>query len=217
MADFSARRTAMVDTQVRPSDVTKFPVIGAMLHVAKEDFVHAHQRETAYVGENIPLGGDRVVLEPRTLGKMLDGLNIQPGETVLDLGCGLGYSSAVIAHMAEVVIAIEDQDALASEAQEILARAGADNVAVQTGALSEGDPKHGPYDVITIQGGVEIVPPSVLDQLRDGGRIGAIFVSPGLAVCKIGHKSNGIVTWRYAFNGGAPVLRGFEKHQEFAL
>ena len=68
MTDFAMRRTMMVDTQVRPSDVTKFPIIDAMLSVAREDFVPTAQREAAYMGENLPLGGARVVLEPRTLG-----------------------------------------------------------------------------------------------------------------------------------------------------
>ena len=217
MADYAARRTAMVDTQVRPSDVTKFPIINAMLSVAKEDFVHDRQREIAYVGENIALGEGRVILEPRTLAKMLDGLNIQPDETVLDLGCGLGYSSAVIAHLAEVVVAVEDQEDLATEAQSLLATTGADNVAVQHGPLNAGDPKHGPYDVITIQGGVEEVPQAILDQLREGGRIGVVFVQAGLATCQIGHKSKEKVTWRYGFNAGAPVLAGFEKSAAFAL
>ena len=80
MADYAARRTAMVDTQVRPSDVTKFPIINAMLSVAKEDFVHAGQRETSYVGENIDLGQGRVILEPRTMAKMLDG-SVKDGES----------------------------------------------------------------------------------------------------------------------------------------
>ena len=217
MADYAARRTAMVDTQVRPSDVTKFPIINAMLSVAKEDFVHAGQRETSYVGENIDLGQGRVILEPRTMAKMLDGLDIQPTETVLDVGCGLGYSSAIISKLADFVVALEDQETLANEAQDLLSQAGADNVAVQAGAMQDGAPKHGPYDVITIQGGVETIPEALLDQLRDGGRIAAIFVEQGLAVCRIGNKSMGTVTWRYAFNAGAPVVQGFEAAREFAL
>ena len=217
MADYAARRTAMVDTQVRPSDVTKFPIINAMLSVAKEDFVHAGQRETSYVGENIDLGQGRVILEPRTMAKMLDGLDIQPTETGLDVGCGLGYSSAIISKLADFVVALEDQETLANEAQDLLSQAGADNVAVQAGAMQDGAPKHGPYDVITIQGGVETIPAALLDQLRDGGRIAAIFVEQGLAVCRIGNKSMGTVTWRYAFNAGAPVVQGFEAAREFAL
>ena len=94
MTDFTARRTMMVDTQVRPSDVTKFPIIDAMLKVAREDFVPVARREAAYLGENISLGEGRVLLEPRTLAKMLDDLGVENDELVLDIGCGYGYSSA---------------------------------------------------------------------------------------------------------------------------
>jgi protein-L-isoaspartate(D-aspartate) O-methyltransferase len=90
MADFSARRVMMVDTQVRPSDVTKFPIIAAMLRTPREVYVPGPLREAAYVGENIALGAGRVVLEARTLAKLLDALDIQPGELALDIGCGLG-------------------------------------------------------------------------------------------------------------------------------
>src|SRR6056297_471020 len=98
MIDFAARREMMVDTQVRPSDVTKFPIIDAMLRVPRERFVPRPLRQTAYVGENLSLGGNRVILEPRTLAKMLDALDIDRDDLVLDIGCALGYSAAVIAH-----------------------------------------------------------------------------------------------------------------------
>ncbi len=102
MLDNAANRTMMVDTQVRPSDVTKFPIIDAMLTVRREAFVPQSKRNVAYVGENIDIGVGRVVLEPRTFAKMLDALDIQRSDVVLDIGCGLGYSSAVLAHMAVV-------------------------------------------------------------------------------------------------------------------
>jgi len=214
MADFAARRTIMVDTQVRPSDVTKFPIIEAMLSVPREEFVPDQQREAAYVGENLDLGGGRVVLEPRTLGKLLDGLDIQPDELVLDLGCGLGYSSAIIARLAEAVIAVEASDS-AEDAQRILVENGADNVAVISGELAAGAAKHGPYDVIVLQGGAEQIPATLLDQLKEGGRIGAIFMDGGLGICRIGYKIDGQITWRNAFNATAPVVEGFEKVDEF--
>ena len=214
MADFAARRTIMVDTQVRPSDVTKFPIIEAMLSVPREEFVPDQQREAAYVGENLDLGGGRVVLEPRTLGKLLDGLDIQPDELVLDLGCGLGYSSAIIARLAEAVIAVEASDS-AEDAQRILVENGADNVAVISGELAAGAAKHGPYDVIVLQGGAEQIPTTLLDQLKEGGRIGAIFMDGGLGICRIGYKIDGQITWRNAFNATAPVVEGFEKVDEF--
>lgn len=217
MADFPARRTMMVDTQVRPSDVTKFPVIEAMLSVSKENYVPAALREAAYVGENIDLGDGRIVLEPRTFAKMLDVLNIQPDELLLDLGCGLGYSSAIIAHLAEAVVSVESDSDRAAEAQEILVANGEDNVAVISGPLAQGAAKHGPYDAMTIQGGVEKIPEALIAQIKDGGRVAAIFLEGALGVCRIGYKSDGEITWRFAFNAGAPLLQGFEKEMAFEL
>lgn len=207
----------MVDTQVRPSDVTKFPIIDAMLTVPREVFVPDALREAAYVGENIDLGGGRVLLEPRTLAKILDALDIGPSDVVLDVGCGLGYSTAVLAHMADFVVAVEDDAARVAEAQGLLSEHGVDNAAVIDGVLHEGAAKSGPYDAIVIQGAVEEVPAVLLEQLKDGGVIAAIFAEGALGVVRIGHKRAGHVTWRFAFNAGAPLLSGFEAVRAFAL
>ena len=217
MSDFAARRVTMVDTQVRPSDVTKFPIIDAMLTVQREDFVPAAQREAAYLGENLDLGQDRVLLDPRTLAKMLDHLDITNDELVLDIGCAMGYSSAVIAHMAEAVVAVEEDEAMAAEAQEALAQAGADNVIVHVAPLTEGAPQHGPYDVVIIQGAVGEVPKALLEQVKEGGRIASLFMDRGLGEVRIGYKRGGHVSWRSEFNAGAPVLRCFERHAEVQL
>ncbi len=217
MTDYAARRTTMVDTQVRPSDVTKFPIIEAMLSIPREEFVPDTRREAAYVGENLDIGAGRVMLEPRTLAKMLDALDVQRDEMVLDLGCGLGYSSAVIARLAEAVVAVESIEALASEAQDILSREGADNVILHQGPLAEGAAQHGPYDVIVIEGAVAELPASILDQLKDGGRIACLFMEGALGVVRIGYKLDGGISWRFAFNASAPVLAGFEKQAAFSL
>ncbi|MCF1710927.1 protein-L-isoaspartate O-methyltransferase [Tabrizicola sp. J26] len=217
MTDFATRRTMMVDTQVRPSDVTKFPIIEAMLTIPREAFVPASLREAAYVGENLEIAPNRVVLDPRTLAKILDAVDISPSDLVLDVGCGLGYSSAVVARLAEAVIAVEEDAALVSEAELALAGQGVDNVVVFTGPLSAGSGKHGPYDVILLQGAVETVPESLLAQLKNGGRIAAIFMSGALGTVQIGLKADGVVTWRSVFNASAPVLPGFEARHAFAL
>jgi protein-L-isoaspartate(D-aspartate) O-methyltransferase len=217
MTNFAARRTMMVDTQVRPSDVTKFPIIDAMLSVPREDFVPATKREAAYIGENLDLGNGRVLMEPRTLAKMLDALDISGSELVLDVGSTLGYSAAVIAHMAEAVVALEEDEAMASEAQEALTEAHVDNVILHVGPLAEGAPQHGPYDVIVVQGGVMCLPRTFEDQLKDGGRIACLFVEGALGEVRIGRKSAGRISWRMAFNAGAPVLPGFERQEEFHL
>ncbi len=207
----------MVDTQVRPSDVTKFPIIDAMLTVPREEFVPTGQREAAYVGENIELGEGRVILDPRTLSKMLDAADIQPDELVLDIGCAYGYSSAVIARMAEAVIALESDADMAGEAQESLSNQNADNVIVQIGELSEGAAEHAPFDVIMVQGGVVDLPDGLLEQLKEGGRIAALFMEGALGEVRIGYKIDGQISWRRAFHAGAPILPGFEIQAAFAL
>jgi len=207
----------MVDTQVRPSDVTKFPIIDAMLTVEREAFVPASKRDVAYAGGSIDLGEDRFLLEPRTLAKMLDALDVQKEELVLDVGCGLGYSSAVLSRMCEAVVAVEQSEPLAQEAQTLLSQHGADNVAVVVGDLAAGVEQHGPYDVIAVQGGVSEIPQALEDQLKDGGRIAAIFMKDAHGECRIGYKSQGNITWRMSFNASAPVLEGFYSDAGFQL
>ena len=217
MTDFAARRTMMVDTQVRPSDVTKFPIIEAMLKGRREVFVPPQLREAAYMGANLDIAPGRVMLEPRTLAKMLDALDIQPTELVLDIGTGTGYSAAVIGRLAEAVVAVEVLEPLAMQAQTVLAAEGCDTVAVVTGPLEAGAAKHGPYDVIVVQGAAEQVPAALLGQLKDGGRIGCLFMEGALGLCRIGYKVDGAISWRFAFNASAPVLPGFARQRAFAL
>lgn len=217
MSEFASRRMMMVDTQVRPSDVTKFPIIEAMLHVPREVYVPRDKREAAYVGENVEIAPGRVLLDPRTLAKMLDALDIQPDELVLDLGCGLGYSAAVMARLAETVVAVEEDEALAAEAQRTLSDEGVDNAVVVTAPLAAGAAKHGPYDVITIEGGIEALPEALEAQLKEGGRIAAVFLDGALGTVRIGHRIDGRIVWRFAFNAAAPVLPGFHKGRGFVL
>lgn len=217
MSEFATRRVMMVDTQVRPSDVTKFPIIEAMLVVPRELYVPDARREAAYVGENIDIAPGRVLLDARTMAKTLDALDLQPGDLVLDVGCGLGYSSAVLARMVDTVVALEQDETLAADAQRLLSVQGVDNAVVVTGPLRAGAPKHGPYDAIMVQGGVEVLPEALTDQLKDGGRIAALFVEGGLGTVRIGHKTGRRIDWRPAFNAGAPVIPGFEKARAFAL
>ena len=213
MSEFATRRVMMVDTQVRPSDVTKFPIIAAMLAVPRESFLPEALREAAYVGLNIEIGDRRVVLEARSLAKLLDMLDIQPGERVLDLGCGLGYSAAVIAEIGGDVVAVEEDAAMAAGAMSALAG----KAMVVAGPLVAGAVAQGPYDVIIIQGAVEIVPEGLLTQLKTGGRIAAIFMVGALGTARIGYKLEGAVSWRPVFNATAPVLPGFEARRGFVL
>lgn len=217
MTDFAARRLTMVDTQIRPSDVTKFPIIDAMLAVEREKFVPGSHREAAYVGDLIELGDGSCLLEPRTLAKMLDALNISNDEVVLDIAPALGYSTAVAARMAQLVVGVEEDETRATEAQSNLMEAEADNAIIHTGPLEQGAAEHGPYDVIIIQGGVERLQDALLDQLKDNGRIACVFMEGQLGTVRIGRKTADRVTWRDAFNASAPVLPAFSAESAFSL
>ena len=217
MTDFLRRRTVMVDSQVRTADVTKFPIIDALLTIPREDYVPREQRETAYLGENLPIGEGRVILDPRSFAKLLDALDIGPRDLVLDLGCGLGYSTAVISRLAEGVVAVEEDAVMAQEAEHRLFASGIDNAAVVTGPLAAGAARHGPFDVVIVEGAVEALPDAIAAQMKEGGRIGCLFMEGRLGVARFGVKGPGAVSWRHGFNASAPIVPGFEKTQEFSL
>ena len=217
MTDFATRRRTMVDSQVRPSDVTKFPIIDAMLSVPRERYLAAAPVEAAYIGENLTIAPGRVLLDPRTFAKMLDALILDPEDVVLDVGCGAGYSAAVIARMVSAVIALEEDEALAEEAESNLADAGEHNVAVIRGPLAAGAAEHGPYDAIVVEGGIGRLPETFAEQLKEGGRIACLFMDGALGTVRIGHKFDGALSWRYDFNAGAPILPGFERTAAFSL
>ncbi|MCP5074394.1 MAG: protein-L-isoaspartate O-methyltransferase [Rhodobacteraceae bacterium] len=217
MTDYKAARTTMVDCQIRPSDVTKFPIIEALLTIPREEFVPASLKPIAYVGEHIDLGSGRSLLDARTFAKLLDAVNIQPDELVLDIGCGLGYSSAVVAHLAEAVIAVEEVSEMAEEAASLLSANNVDNVVVVNAPLDQGAAKHGPYDVIVLQGAVEQVPDAIGAQLKSGGRIAALHVEGATGHCRIGYKRGSQIDWRPVFSAAAPLLNGFEKAREFSF
>ncbi|MDO5620554.1 MAG: protein-L-isoaspartate O-methyltransferase [Paracoccus sp. (in: a-proteobacteria)] len=217
MADFAARRVTMVDTQVRPNDVTLLPIIESMLSVPRERFVPEAIVEVAYSGENLPLSRDRVVLEARTFAKMIDALDIQPDELVLDLACGLGYSTAVMAHLAQAVVGVEDDAAMVAEAQARLAETEVPNAVVVQGDLAAGWPGQAPYDVIMVNGAIEAFPQALADQLKDGGRVAAIFKEGNLGVVRIGLRVDGRIEWRFGFNAHAPLLPGFSHRAGFSL
>lgn len=225
MTDFAAARQAMVDCQVRPSDVTRYAIIEAMLWAPRELFVAKARRDVAYAEAEIELAPGRVLLEPRTFAKMLEAANIGSHDLVLDLAPGTGYSTAVIARMAEAVIAIEPDAELADSAQALLANLEVDNAVTSQGDPAAGDAAHGPYDVIFINGAVETVPEALSAQLKEGGRLVALFrtggvhggVHGGVGQCCVLTRAGAGVSRRHVFDADAPLLAGFERTAEFAF
>jgi len=217
MTDFAAARRAMVDNQVRPADVTSHSLIDAMLRVPRERFVPKARRDIAYAETEIPIAPGRVLLLPRTLCKMLEAAAIDPHDLVLDLAPGTGYSTAVIARMAEAVVAVEPDEELARQAQETLVEVEADNAVVARGDPAAGDPAHGPYDVMFVNGAVEVLPDALVEQLKQGGRLVAIFRDGPVGKCRVLTRAGNGVSRRFVFDAEAPVLPGFERPVEFAF
>jgi len=217
MNEYADARTAMVDRHVRPSDVTSIPIIEAMLAIPREAFAAPDAKSVAYVDGPLPQGQGRYALEPRVFAKMLDGARIGPDDLILDLAPGLGYSTAVIARMSAAVIAIEPDETLAAAASEALAVNDIDNAMVRQGEPAEGDPAHGPFDAIFINGAIGEAPQALLDQLKDGGRLVAIAVDGAHGRAEAIVRSGDQFTTRRLFDAAAPMIPGFEKEAEFAL
>lgn len=217
MVDFAAARRAMVDSQVRPSNVTRYSLIEALLWCPRELFVPKGKRELAYADMDIEVAPGRVILAPRTLAKMLEEADIGHRDLVLDLAPATGYSTAVIARMAEAVVAVEPDAGLAAEAQAALASLDVDRAVVAEGEPAKGDRQHGPYDVIFVNGMVEQVPEELLEQLKDGGRFIALFPDGEFGHCQVWTKAHHGLSRRYAFDAAAPVAPGFEKNPEFVF
>lgn len=217
MTDFAAAREAMVDSQVRTSDVTRYSIIDAMLWCPRELFVPRARRDVAYAEAEIPLAPGRAMLTARAFAKMLEAAGIGPGDLVLDVAPGTGYSTAVISRLAAAVVAIEPDAALAEHATHALESLEVVNAVVSQGDPTAGDPAHGPYDVIFVNGAVEQVPEALTDQLKDGGRLVAIFIERGVGQCRTLLRVGDSMAQRVAFDVTGPILPGFEKKRAFAF
>jgi protein-L-isoaspartate(D-aspartate) O-methyltransferase len=216
MIDYRRARTAMVDSQVRPSDVTRYAVIEAMMEVPRELFVPRAHRAVAYAEMAVPLAPGRLMLEPRILAKMLDALELRAGELALDVGAGYGYGAAVMARMGATVVALEDGE-LATHLAEAVASYGADGVLVERGPLAGGAPASGPYDVIVVEGGVETLPAALLDQLAEGGRLAAVEMQGVFGRCRIWRRDGTAISSLAIFDAAAPVLPGFDAARSFTF
>jgi protein-L-isoaspartate(D-aspartate) O-methyltransferase len=210
MIDQAIARQNMVESQIRPNSVTDWRIIDAMSAVPRELFLPAEHRSIAYMDEDVEFAPGRYVMEPRVFARMVQLAGIEDGSLVLDIGCGYGYSSAILARLAGTVVALEDDETLANEASELLADQGVDNVAVIAGSLSAGLATEGPYDAIVINGEVSTVPQDLLAQLKDGGRLVAVVASRGIGKACVFQRSGETFSDRIGFDASASGLPGFE-------
>jgi len=211
--DSAIQRKNMVDSQVRPSDVTDRRIARAMLEVPREAFVPESKRAIAYMDGDIIVSGEgahlpRALLAPRTLSKLIQSLALETDALVLDVAPATGYSTAVL---------VESDAALAGQAKSALTSLSISNADVHVGPLGEGFPAGGPYDAILLGGKVTDVPASLLNQLKDGGRLVTILDVNGVGKacewCRFAMNFDD----RILFDAEAYVLPGFERVAEFVF
>jgi protein-L-isoaspartate(D-aspartate) O-methyltransferase len=208
-------RFNMVEAQIRPADVTDPRVLAAINAVPREAFVPRASAALAYADVPVPVAPGRYLLDPRSFAKLLQLAEIGADDRVLDVGCGTGYSAAVLARLAGEVVALEQDADLVRVASQLLANV-VGKVEVVQGGLVEGVKDRAPYDVIFINGAVEQVPESLLNQLAEGGRL-VTFLQNGQSRAWLFVKEKGQVGRRPDFDADVPVLAGFRKAVGFVF
>lgn len=224
MTDYQLQRLNMVESQVRPSDVTDQRILRAMLEMPREKFVPPALASMAYMDEAVPArasaarGEGRFLLAPRVFAKLVNLADIGPDCAVLDVGCASGYSTAVLARIARRVVGLECDEDLVQQAGRLLAEMNISNAKVVKGSLAAGVPAEGPFDAIMLNGAVPSVPKALLDQLGEGGRLVAIVAEqrdsapagePAVCRAQIWRRSRGVFDSRPAFDAWGPPLPGF--------
>lgn len=217
MSNFAAQRRHMVDTQLRPNDVTDLTLLEAFDAVPRERFVP--EPALAYSDHDLLLQASPRRFLPRAtvLAKLMQAAAIRPGDKLLVVGAGTGYAAAVAARLAGRVVALEAEPQLAEQARALLAELGAGNVAVVVGAPGDGAPAEAPFDVILVDGAVGRLPEALTAQLQNGGRL-AVVEGTGLAgEARLYLRLGAEVSARRLFNWASPVLPGTEPAQDFVF
>jgi protein-L-isoaspartate(D-aspartate) O-methyltransferase len=220
MIDFAAARRMMVDGQVRTADVTDLRLLAAMLQLPRENFVPEEKSALAYLDLDVPVTETRPprrLLKPMVLAKLIQSAEVSARDRVLDVGCATGYSSAILAKLAQSVFALEEDAGLARQANRILAASGISTVTVVSGRLVSGWPSAKPYDVILLNGATEILPEQLVGQLAEGGRLVCVLGSGPAGKAMLYRCINGEASGRSIFDAAAPLLPGFAKPQAFVF
>lgn len=219
MVDFETARRTMVDTQLRPSSIQDRRILEVMGTVPRERFVPDSRKPLAYsdVEHDLASANNRVLPAAASFARLVQLAQIRPDDVVLDIACGLGYSSAVLAGLGSAVLGVEDDEALVSKADAVLTELEIGNAAVVKAPLTIGVPKEAPFDVIVIEGEVEQVPHSLLSLLKDEGRLVTYIRNGHTGIATVFTRVGEDFAERSAFDATMPPLAAFARPAEFAL
>ncbi len=216
--NFEKARFNMIEQQIRPWDVLDTSVLDLLAVVKREDFVPAALRDKAFTDVELPLGQGRHALPPRVEARWMQELQVKRHEKVLEIGTGTGYLAALLGYKVQQVFTVERDAALAAQARESLRRAGVLNVTVVEGDGAKGLPGEAPFDVILLSGSVHQVPQVLLDQLKVGGRLGAIVGDEPAMVASITYRTGEREFKRdNLFETVVERLPGFEPGSQFSF
>ena len=216
MNDAVARET-MIDTQVRPNDVTDRRIHAALRAVPREAFLPKSRHGMAYAEVEHETSEGRYLWRARDFSKLLQMVDVKSSDEVLDLASGSGYAAAILSHLAAVVVGLDDDEAIVNAAAERLNALDIANADVVQGDLKAGLPKQAPFDVIFVNGAVGSIPQSWFDQLKEGGRLAVVIREGHASQARIYVKSAEIISTSRSFDAAPPVLPGFEVPETFAL
>lgn len=208
--DFAAAREAMIESQLRPQGVTDPAVLEAMGTIPRERFLPSHTRPLAYVDRAVAMNATRFLSAPAVLGELLTQMMPERGQRALVIGVGTGYSAAVLLAMGLDVVALESNSGLAAAARE-------QGVKVVEGPLELGWPNGAPYGQILVDGAVEFIPDAIVEQLADGGRLGAAIVDREITRLVVGRKACGAFGTLSFGDAGVPALPGFTRPKAFTF
>ncbi|MGJ3646850.1 protein-L-isoaspartate O-methyltransferase family protein [Sphingomonas sp. GlSt437] len=215
MTDFAAMRHAMVVSQLRPNAVSDPRVIAAMAGVPREHFLPAELAALAYRDRPLPLGNGRALNQPEATGRLLSEARVRADDKVLLIGAAGGYTAALLATLAGLVVAVENDPALLAIARSALV--GSTNVTLVEAPLAEGAPSEAPYNLIVVDGAVEQLPEVLIDQLAPGGRLVTGIVDRGVTRLALGTRTAGGFGLADFADVDCVTLPGFARPAVFAF
>jgi len=218
MSDMSIARAFMVEGQVRTNDVTDRRIADIMGRLERERFVPTEKRALAYADICVELKPRRFLLDPRSFAKLLQLAEIQASDRVLDVACATGYSTGVICQMSADVVALEEDEELAKFAAPVLRTCDKlGRVFGVVGPHKNGASAQAPFDVVFVNGSVEEIPQTWIQQLKEGGRMVVIVNEGPVGKAHFCVRKGGTLSARVAFDATVPVLPGFERSRSFVF